>query len=100
MFANNPGEARKYFGGGGDDWKMIGEKVVETKEGVTRVEGIQPYMKGYWDSAATLKPLTPGEAIARVGEYIFSPHQGKWALIETVDAIRAVLEFVKKSIPV
>ena len=25
MFASNPGEARKYFGGGGDDWKMIGK---------------------------------------------------------------------------
>ena len=61
-------EARKYFGGGGDDWKMIGEKVVETKEGVKRVEGIQPYMKGYWDPGATLKPLTPGEQIARVQE--------------------------------
>jgi hypothetical protein len=100
MFAGNPGEARKYFGGGGDDWKMIGEKVVETKEGATRVEGIQPYMKGYWDPAATLKPLTPGEAIARAGEDIFSPLQGKWALNETVDAIRGVQEGVKKSMPV
>ena len=26
LFANNPGEARKYFGGTGDDWKMIGQK--------------------------------------------------------------------------
>jgi len=100
IFANNPGEARKYFGGGGDDWKMIGEKVVETKEGVKRVEGMQPYMKGYWDPGATLKPLTPGEQIARVGEEIFSPLQGKWALNDTVDAIKGVQEGVKKSMPV
>jgi hypothetical protein len=100
IFANNPGEARKYFGGTGDDWKMIGEKVVETKDGVKRVEGMQPYMKGYWDPGATLKPLTPGEQIARVGEEIFSPLQGKWALNEQVDAIKGVQEGVKKSMPV
>ena len=100
LFANNPGEARKYFGGTGDDWKMIGEKITETKEGVTRVEGMQPYMKGYWDPAATLKPLTEGEQIARIGEDIFSPLQGKWALNDTVDAIKGVQEGVKKSMPV
>ena len=99
LFANNPGEARKYFGGTGDDWKMIGEKKIETKEGVTRVEGMQPYMKGYWDPKATLKPLTEGEQIARIGEEIFSPLQGKWALNDTVDAIKGVQEGVKKSMP-
>ena len=100
IFVNNPGEARKYLGGGGDDWKMIGEKITETKEGVTRVEGMQPYMKGYWDPAATLKPLTSGEALARAGEDIFNPLQGKWALNEQVDAIKGVQEGVKKSMPV
>ena len=100
LFANNPGEARKYFGGTGDDWKMIGEKKIETAEGVTRVEGMQPYMKGYWDPKATLKPLTEGEQIARIGEDIFSPLQGKWALNDQVDAIKGVQEGVKKSMPV
>ena len=100
IFVNNPGEAKKYFGGTGRDWQMIGKKVTETDEGVTRVEGMQPYMKGYWDPAATLKPLTPGEEIARVGEEIFNPLQGKWALNDTVDAIKGVQEGVKKSMPV
>ena len=48
---------------------------------------MQPYMKGYWDPAATLKPLTSGEALARAGEDSFNPASGKWALNEQVAAI-------------
>ena len=97
MFVNNPGEARKYFGGSGNDWKMIGAKKVEDAEGVTRVYGMEEFDK-YVDPVAKLKPLTTGEAIARANDEILNPVSGKWALNEVVDAIRGTKEGTK-SIP-
>ena len=97
MFVNNPGEARKYLGGTGSDWKMIGAKKVEDSEGVTRVVGMEEFDK-YLDPAAKLKPLTQGEAIARASDEILNPVSGKWALNEVVDAIKGTKEGTK-SIP-
>ena len=107
IFVNSPTEAAKYFGGNTTDWKMIGEKAIETTEKVdgkevakTRYGGLERYTKGYLDPRATLKPLTASEEIAKVGEDILTPLQGKWALVDTVDALRGVDEGVKKSMPV
>ena len=97
MFVNNPGEARKYFGGAGGDWKMIGAKKVEDAEGITRVVGMEEFDK-YLDPVAKLKPLTTGEAIARASDEILNPVSGKWALNEVVDAIKGTKEGTK-SIP-
>ena len=97
MFVNNPGEARKYLGGTGSDWKMIGAKKVEDSEGVTRVVGMEEFDK-YLDPVAKLKPLTQGEAIARASDEILNPVSGKWALNEVVDAIKGTKEGTK-SIP-
>ena len=103
IFVNNPGEARKYFGGGGNDWKMIGEKSYEkvkradgTEEIVEKVAGLEEFMKGHTDYKAILKPLTAGEEIAMKGQEIINPLQGKWALNDTVEAIYGVKEGVKK----
>ena len=97
MFVNNPGEARKYFGGAGGDWKMIGAKKVEDSEGITRVVGMEEFDK-YLDPVAKLKPLTTGEAITRASDEILNPVSGKWALNEVVDAIKGTKESTK-SIP-
>ena len=97
MFVNNPGEARKYLGGTGTDWKMIGAKKVEDSEGVTRVVGMEEFDK-YLDPVAKLKPLTVGEEIARAGDEILNPLSGKWALNDVVDAIKGTKEGTK-SIP-
>jgi hypothetical protein len=94
MFVNNPGEARKYLGGTGNDWKMIGEKKVTDAKGVTRVEGMQEFDK-YVDPQAKLKPLTDGESLARVGDEILNPVSGKWALNEVVDAIKGTKQSTK-----
>jgi len=106
MFVNSPTEAAKYFGGNTTDWKMIGEKAIEPSAKVdgkevakTRYGGLELYSKGYLDPDATLKPLTASEEIAKVGEDILTPLQGKWALVDTVDALRGVDEGVKKSMP-
>ena len=97
MFVNNPGEARKYLGGGGSDWKMIGAKKVEDSEGVTKVVGMEEFDK-YIDPQAKLKPLTEGEALARASDEILNPLSGKWALNEVVDAIKGT-KLGTKSIP-
>ena len=103
IFVNSPTEAAKYFGGNSSDWKMIGEKAIEPSAKVdgkevakTRYGGLELYSKGYLDPDATLKPLTASEEIAKVGEDILTPLQGKWALVDTVEALRGVDAGVKK----
>ena len=94
MFVNNPGEARKYLGGTGASWKMVGAKEVVDSEGVKRVYGMEEIDK-YLDPQAKLKPLTVGEAIYRAQDEILNPVSGKWALNEVVDAVKGTKDSVK-----
>ena len=95
MLVNNPGEARKYFGGTGASWKMIGAKeVVDKADGIKRVYGMEEIDR-YLDPAAKLKPLTVGEAIYRAQDEILNPVSGKWALNEVVDAVKGAKDSVK-----
>ena len=94
MLVNNPGEARKYFGGTGASWKMIGAKEVVDGEGIKRVYGMEEIDR-YLDPAAKLKPLTVGEAIYRAQDEILNPVSGKWALNEVVDAVKGAKDSVK-----
>ena len=90
LVVENPGFARKYLGGTGADWKMIGEKEIKSaKERVAGMQKIDPY----YDSKKTLKPLLDEVKPTKVvkGEIqelpIINPLEGKWALNGVVDAL-------------
>jgi hypothetical protein len=95
FLVNDPGEARKYFGGSKNkDWKIIspaeGGAIRETKLG--RFE----------DMSAKLKPLDDVEA-ARLNslkdiEEITNPVAGKYALADFADALTDVQK-IKKDFP-
>ena len=89
FLVNNSGEARKYFGGMGDDWKRIkGDRELKSK-------GI-----GKWeDPAEKLKPVDEIEAARKADEAvikdIFNPVEGKIALNDYAQALTDVRELPK-----
>ena len=93
MLVDNPGLARKYLGGTGSDWRMIGSKQINTaRQRVAGMEVIDPYL----DTKKTLKPLKgelQPQKVTKKGVRdlpILNPLEGKWALNGVVDALEGL----------
>ena len=93
LVVDNPGLARKYLGGTGSDWRMIGKKQVDgEKARVAGMEAIDPYYDPKKKLAPLMDEVQPTKVVkGKIRELpIINPLEGKWALNGVVDALEGV----------